>query len=97
MPHWRPLFSRVQNAQDAHQISGCVVDQDVILMRHQLACISDSARPTKTGKINQTVSFRRKKLIKGQCCAWVIGLNVVIDCTAVDYGFWRPEQFHDPA
>ena len=90
MPHWRPLFSSVQHAQDAHQISGCVIDQDVILMRHQLACISNAARPTKTGVINQTVSFLGKKLIEGQCCAWVIGLNVVIDRTAIAYGFWRP-------
>ena len=55
-------------------------------MRHQLACSSDAAGPAKIGIINQAVSFLVKKLIEGQCRAWVIGLNVVIDRTAVVYG-----------
>ena len=89
MPHWRPLFSSVQHAQDAHQISGCVIDQDVILMRHQLACISNAARPTKTGVINQTVSFLGKKLIECQRRTWVIERDIPLSqsVTAVPVGY----------
>ena len=60
-------------------------------MCHQLAGAGNATRLTQTRMINQTVGFLRKKLIESQCSAWVIGLYVVIDRTAVIYGFMRPE------
>jgi len=54
---WRPLLGGVQYAQHSHQIAGCVVNQDVILMRNHLTSSSDTARAAKIGMLNQAGRF----------------------------------------
>ena len=95
-PCRRPLPCGVKYTQDANLVVGYrVVDQDVILMRHQLPRTCDATDTAKARMINQTVGLLGKEFIEGQCSARVVGLNVVIDRTAIVYSLRGPEKPQD--
>lgn len=48
-----PLPGCVQDTQDPHLITGPIVDQDIVLMRDQLARAGDTAKPAEVGMIDQ--------------------------------------------
>ncbi len=52
-----PLLSCVHDAQHAHQISGHVIDQNVIVVRYHLAGAGDTTRLAKAGMIDQAAGF----------------------------------------
>jgi len=87
----RPLPGCVQHTQHAHQVADHVVDQDVILMRYQLAGTSNTTKPAKAGMINQAAGLFCKQFIESQRGGRVVGLDVVIDFVAVLCRLWSPE------
>lgn len=57
LPNRRPLPGGVQDTQDAHQIAGPVIDQDVMPVRHQLAGARHPTSPAQTGMVEQQAGF----------------------------------------
>lgn len=52
-----PLPGSVQYAEHSHQVTGKVVNQDVVSMCNKLARALHSAKPTKARMINQAGCF----------------------------------------
>jgi hypothetical protein len=73
----------MQDAQDTHDVARYVVDQDIATVRHQFARILHATRPADLGMVGQAAGLLGDQLIQGQGSPWVVGLDVVIDRTAV--------------